>query len=124
MRAATPSAVNLLRLAAIWNLVTSIYPPLNARNTSPGGAAWADLFSILNLGFGTGYLVASRDLRTFWPFVALGVAGKSAVAGIGAWHWWRGTGDAELAMTAAGEGTLAVLFWMLLRNHAEGGKMA
>ena len=123
MRPASPSAVTLLRVATLWNLPSSIYPPVAARNASSNASpVFADLFSILNLGFGAGYFFASRNLKTYWPYVALGVAGKAAVAGWGGWHWMNGTADGVVAATAATEGVLAVMYYVVLSGHADVNK--
>ena len=79
---------------------------------------YVDLFALLVVGFGIGYMLGGVDLARFWPFISLGVVGKFGVAAIALVYFVTGNTGLLVVLLATCDAIFAVLFVRLLRAHA------
>lgn len=126
MRPAGRTARPLLYLAAGFNFVAAGLVVLLARiapgvlgvtSFDAGAMLFVDLSALLVVGYGIGYALAGRDLRRFWPCIALGVLGKLGVVVLVFACFVAGRTTPLVTLLACGDAIFAAAFVGLLRRH-------
>ena len=129
MRPATPATRRVLIGAALFNVFAAVTLVLMARLSpswlgldplSPSQFMYVDLFAGVITCFGVAYGLAGHDLTRFWPFIALGTAGKALVVVIVVSYFIAGhTGVLPLSLVV-GDALYAFIFLRILRAHTQG----
>jgi hypothetical protein len=132
MRPATPGTQRMLAIAALFNFfaagvivfLSRIAPQMiGLEAPSASQQMFVDLTAASVFCFGLGYGLGGRNLPIFWPFVALGILGKSAFVLIVAVNFFAGaTGWLPLALVMC-DAAFAVLFFQALNAHSLGAKV-
>jgi hypothetical protein len=103
----------LVVLARLAPQLLGVDPPSSSQ------LMYVDLFALLVVGFGIGYVLGGVDLARFWPFISLGVVGKAGVAALALVYFVTGNTGLLVVLLASCDAVFAVLFVRLLRAHAD-----
>lgn len=124
---ASPTAQHLFTSVGTFNLVAGFLLPYLARthpelfNSAPFPPThliFVDIMSELLAALGVGYYLAAQDLNVYWPFIALGVVGKSVSALMFVVYRVKGHKTNTPFWLGTVDGFVAYLFYRVLQTHA------